>query len=373
MSSAPAVPPPVAAPSPTEGATGGARPRAPRRAGSGALVIAPLATIAVLLMLALALGARPVAPDVVLTTLFDALRGEQGRLVTGGIESAAVLSRIPRSVTALVVGAALAVAGFALQGATHNPLGDPGLLGLGAGAALAMALGIWAGLTASLPMVMLLAVLGTLAAAALVHLAAAAASRSSGGGHAPEPLALVLAGAAVTAGATSVTTALLLLSPSVLERFRYWTVGTVARTGLDDALTTAAIVVAAIALVVVAAPGLDALALGDDIAHGLGARPGLLRGLLLGAAVLLTAAATALAGPVGFIGLMVPHALRRLRPAGTRLMVIGCALWGAALLLAADLVGRTVIAPQEIHVGITVVLLGVPVLLLLLRRRVITL
>lgn len=89
--------------------------------------------------------------------------------------------------------------------------------------------------------------------------------------------------------------------------------------------------------------------------------------------MILTAAATALAGPVGFIGLMVPHALRRLRPAGTRLMVIGCALWGAALLLAADLVGRVVVAPQEIHVGITVVLLGVPVLLLLLRRRVIAL
>lgn len=339
------------------------------------MVLMPLAVITLLAFFALALGARPVPMDVVVDVLLAGVRGDQGVSSVGGIEAAAVLSRIPRSITALVVGAALAVAGFALQGATRNPLGDPGLLGLGAGASLAMAVGIWAGLATALPMVMLLAVVGTLGAAAVVQVVAAAASRTADGAGrgAPEPLALVLAGAAVTAGATSVTTALLLLAPNVLERFRYWTVGTVARTGLDDALIVAVVVLAAIALVLVLAPGLDALALGDDVAHGLGARPGLLRGLLLAAAVILTAAATALAGPVGFIGLMVPHALRRLRPAGTRLMVIGCALWGAALLLAADLVGRLVIAPQEIHVGITVVLLGVPVLLFLLRRRVIAL
>lgn len=339
------------------------------------MVLMPFTVIALLAFLALALGARPVPVDVVVDVLAAGVRGGQDVSSDGGIEAAAVLSRIPRSVTALVVGAALAVAGFALQGATRNPLGDPGLLGLGAGASLAMAVGIWAGLTTALPMVMLLAALGTVGAAAVVQVAAAAASRTADGTGrgAPEPLALVLAGAAVTAGSTSVTTALLLLAPNVLERFRYWTVGTVARTGLDDALRVAVVVLVAITVVLLLAPGLDALALGDDVAHGLGARPGLLRGLLLAAAVILTAAATALAGPVGFIGLMVPHALRRLRPAGTRLMVLGCALWGAALLLAADLVGRVVVAPQEIHVGITVVLLGVPVLLLLLRRRVIAL
>ncbi len=339
------------------------------------MVLMPFTVIALLAFLALALGARPVPVDVVVDVLAAGVRGGQDVSSDGGIEAAAVLSRIPRSVTALVVGAALAVAGFALQGATRNPLGDPGLLGLGAGASLAMAVGIWAGLTTALPMVMLLAALGTVGAAAVVQVVAAAASRTADGTGrgAPEPLALVLAGAAVTAGSTSVTTALLLLAPNVLERFRYWTVGTVARTDLDDALMVAVVVLVAIIAVLLLAPGLDALALGDDVAHGLGARPGLLRGLLLAAAVILTAAATALAGPVGFIGLMVPHALRRLRPAGTRLMVLGCALWGAALLLAADLVGRVVVAPQEIHVGITVVLLGVPVLLLLLRRRVIAL
>lgn len=339
------------------------------------MVLMPFTVIALLVFLALALGARPVPMDVVVDVLAAGVRGDQDLSSDGGIEAAAVLSRIPRSVTALVVGAALAVAGFSLQGATRNPLGDPGLLGLGAGASLAMAVGIWAGLTTALPMVMLLAALGTVGAAAVVHVVAAAASRSADGAGrgAPEPLALVLAGAAVTAGSTSVTTALLLLAPKVLERFRYWTVGTVARTDLDDALMVAVVVLVAITAVLLLAPGLDALALGDDVAHGLGARPGLLRGLLIAAAVILTAAATALAGPVGFIGLMVPHALRRLRPAGTRLMVIGCALWGAALLLAADVVGRVVVAPQEIHVGITVVLLGVPVLLLLLRQRVIAL
>ncbi|MBN6802815.1 iron chelate uptake ABC transporter family permease subunit, partial [Micrococcus luteus] len=110
------------------------------------------------------------------------------------------------------------------------------------------------------------------------------------------------------------------------------------------------------------------LALGDDLAHGLGGRPERVRAVLLGAVVLLTAAAVALAGPVGFVGLLVPHALRRLRPPSTRALMVGCALWGAVLLILADLAGRLVVAPGEIHLGVTTVLLGVPVLLALLRR-----
>ncbi|CAM3743967.1 iron ABC transporter permease [Micrococcus flavus] len=325
----------------------------------------PLLLLALAAVAAVALGARTVP----LPTTFDTL----GTLLTGrglpaGIDAAAAASRAPRTVTAALVGAALAVAGAALQGATRNPLGDPGLLGLSAGASLAMAAGLALGATGSPAGIMTLATLGTLGAAVLVYAVAAAAARAGGAPGAPSPLALVLAGAAVTAGATAGTTALLVLSPVVQDRFRFWSVGTVARADLSDALLLAPVIGAGILAAVVTAPGLDALALGDDLAHGLGSRPARVRAVLLAAVVLLTAAAVALAGPVGFVGLVVPHALRRLRPPTTRTLMVGCALWGAVLVVLADLAGRLVIAPAEIHLGVTTVLLGVPVLLTLLRR-----
>ncbi|QCU79142.1 iron ABC transporter permease [Citricoccus sp. SGAir0253] len=334
--------------------------------------MAPAVVLAVLCVAALALGARSVDAGTTVETLRAVLSGAP--LQAGDIDAAAVASRIPRTVTAVLVGAALAVSGVALQGATRNPLGDSGLLGLTAGASLAVALGLGAGLSSGLGTAVLLAIVGTVAAAAVVYAAAAAASRlGAGTGSAPGPLSLVLAGAAVTAGCTAATSALLILSPAVLERFRFWTVGSVARTSLEDAGWLAPVIAVGILIVVAAAPGLDALALGDELAHGLGSRPERLRLVLLGATVLLTAAATALAGPVVFVGLLVPHALRRFRPASTRVLVAGCALWGAVLLVAADLAGRLVIAPQEIHVGVSTVLIGVPVLLMLLRRKAVSL
>jgi iron complex transport system permease protein len=334
--------------------------------------VVPAVVLVVLCVAALAFGARSVDPAATLDALGAFLTG--AGTAPGDIDAAAVLSRIPRTVTAVLVGAALAVSGVALQGATRNPLGDSGLLGLTAGASLAVAIGLGAGLPSGLATAVLLAILGTVLAAVVVYAAAAAASRlGAGTGTAPGPLSLVLAGAAVTAGCTAVTSALLLLSPAVLERFRFWTVGSVARTSLEDAAWLTPVIVVGILMVLVAAPGLDALALGDELAHGLGSRPERLRLALLGATVLLTAAATALAGPVVFVGLLVPHALRRFRPASTRVLALGCALWGAVLLVGADLAGRLVIAPQEIHVGVSTVLIGVPVLLVLLRRKAVSL
>ncbi len=341
---------------------------APSTRAQAAFVLIPLVVLGLAGLAALALGARAVDP----ATTLQVLLGGSG--ADRGIDAAAVLSRIPRTVTAVLVGAALGVTGAALQGATRNPLGDPSLLGMSAGAMLAVAGGLALGVPATLAPVMGLAVAGTLVAAVVVYAVAGTASRmATGTAGAPGPLSLVLAGAALTAGCTALTTALLVLFPAVLDRFRFWTVGSVARTSLEDAALLAPLILAGIVLVVLAAPGLDALSLGDDLAHGLGTRPVRTRVLFLGAAVALTAAAVALAGPVGFVGLMVPHALRRFRPPSTRLLVLGCALWGAVLLVAADLFGRLVVAPQEIHIGVTTVVLGVPVLLVLLRRKAVSL
>lgn len=333
-------------------------------------MLVPLALLVLAAVASLALGARSVAPEVSLEALGALLRGRGAEAAQASMDQAAVIDRVPRVLTAILVGAGLAVSGLAMQGATRNPLGDPGLLGLGAGASLAMAIGIGLGLTGSLPMLMALAVIGTLGAAVLVYAAASAASRlGTGTRGAPGPLSLVLAGAAVSAGAMAVTNALIIAVPTVQDRFRFWSIGTVARATVGDALGLSWVILGGILLVLISAPGLDALALGDDMAHGLGTRPERLRTTLLGATVAMTAAATALAGPVGFVGLMVPHVLRRLHPPSTRVLVVATALCGADLILLADLAGRLVIAPQEIHVGVTTVVLGVPLMLVLLRRR----
>lgn len=365
LPASPTGPAPHGAPAPSGPA------RSDRRAGPGRAlvltVVLPAAVVVLAAVASTALGARPVDPATAVRALADAVA--HGSLHAADMDAAAVLSRVPRTLTAALVGAALAVAGAALQGATRNPLGDPGLLGLTAGGVLALGLGVALGLAASLPAVMALAALGTLAAAALVTAVASGAARVSGVPGPPSPLALVLAGAAVTAGAGALTTALVVLNPTVRDRLRLWTVGSVARTDLADALWLTPVVLAAVALVVALGPGMDALALGSDLAHGLGARPERVRAALLAAAVALTAAAVALAGTVGFLGLVVPHAVRRLRPPDARTLVLGCALWGAALVLAADTLGRVVIAPAEVHLGVTTAVLGVPVLLALLRRR----
>lgn len=338
----------------------------PANGGRRALAAAlPFAVLVVVSIAAVALGVRSVPPGEAVDALLTWIGGTEPADIAG----AAVVSRVPRTVTGIVVGAALAVSGLAIQGATRNPLGDPGILGLGAGAHLAVVTGLVLGITGNLGVLIALAALGTLAAAVLVYTVAAAASRLGGaGGGAPGPLSLTLAGAAVAAGAGSLTSAALLVDQQAREQFRFWAVGTLARADLPDALALGAVVLIGILAVLAAAPGLDAVALGDDMAHGLGARPERLRAVLLGATVLLSAAATALAGPIGFVGLMVPHALRRLGPGSTRALVIGCAGWGAVLVVLADIVGRLVIAPQGVPIGVATVLLGVPVLLVLLQR-----
>lgn len=347
----------------------------PRRAAGWVLSLAlPLGALVVVCLLAVALGARSVD----LATTLDALRAlvtGHADAVSGNIDAAAVLSRVPRTVTAVIVGAGLAVSGVAIQGATRNPLGDPALLGLTAGASLAVAVGLALGLAGGLASVLVSSVIGTLGAAVVVYVVASASQNLDGFSlrritlSSPDPLALILAGAAVTAGAMAGTTALLISSPAVLERFRFWNVGSVARADLSDALWLAPVALAAILVVVALAPGLDALALGDDLAHGLGANPQRVRVALFAAVIVLSATATALAGPIAFVGLMVPHALRRFAQANHRELTIAAALWGAVLVVAADLLGRVVIAPQEIHVGVSTVVLGAPLLLVLLRRR----
>ncbi|MFN3601351.1 MAG: FecCD family ABC transporter permease [Dietzia sp.] len=336
-------------------------------------VVLGTVTASVLLVLSvgasLFLGSRPVDPAVV----FSVLSGLPSQLMSGdlaaalapgsgaGMDEAVVSARVPRTITAIVVGAALAVAGAGLQGATRNPLGDPGLLGLTAGAALGVVLGLALAPTAGPTAVALFAVVGSLAAG-IVVVGAGRLGADSGTG-------LVLAGAAVTAGCTAVTSSLVIALPGVLDRFRFWGLGSVARSGAPEIAAALPFILLGLALVLAGAASLDALALGDDLARGLGVGPVAGRAVVLGGVVILSGVATALAGPIAFLGLLVPHLLRRLVGVGNRVVLGLSVIVGPVVLLLADTVGRVLAPPGEIAVGVMTVAMGVPFLIALLRMN----
>lgn len=336
-----------------------AAPAAPWAALVGAIGLAAAAVLGSLFW-----GARSIEPAVVaevLVRLPRLLLGDDPGTAPD-IETAVVLARVPRTLTAVLAGAALAVAGAGLQGVSRNPLGDPGLLGLTSGAAAGIVIGLgWLGVSTSWQMGAA-ALAGTVAAAVLVF------GLSQLGGAAATPLSLTLSGAAVNAGFLSLTQAIVLTRPDVLDRFRHWSIGSVSRADAGDLSAALPLVLAGLALVIGGSSGLNAMALGDDLAHGLGVDLRTQRVLVFTGTVLLVGAATAAAGPIAFVGLLIPHLVRRTVSGDHRWIVALCLPLGPALLLIADVIGRVVAPPQEISVGVMTVAVGVPVLLVLLRR-----
>lgn len=324
----------------------------PRRA---AVLVAALVLLAVSVLLSLALGSRTLATGDVLRVL----------LAADGSDTSVIVRelRLPRTLVGLVVGACLGVAGAQLQGLTRNPLADPGLLGVSAGAALAVVststvLGV-GGATGQAWAALLGAVLATLGVWLL-------AGPSRGGSN---PLPLVLAGVAVTALLTSLTTVLVLLDADTLDEYRFWLVGSI--TGRDVALlaSVAPFLVVGVLLAIVGTRTLDLLSLGDELDAGLGARIAWGRGGIALSATLLTAASVAVAGPLLFVGLVVPHLARGLVGPAHRWLLPLSGVLGAVLLLVSDVLGRLVARPAELQVGIITALVGAPFLVALVRRR----
>lgn len=274
--------------------------------------------------------------------------------------------RVPRTLVGLAVGAALGLAGALAQGHTRNPLADPGLLGVSAGAALAVVVGITlADVTGVLGYVWF-AFAGALTASVLVFgLGTAAAGRRS----ATTPVTLALAGVAVSALLTGLTNALVLLDTATLDSYRFWVVGSLAGRGLDVLLPLLPFLGVGAFLALAQGPVLNALNLGADVARGLGVRTGRARVVGVAAITLLTGGAVAACGPVAFVGLVVPHVVRILIGPDHRWLLPTCALLGALLLLAADVVGRVLARPGEVQVGITLALVGAPLFIALVRRR----
>lgn len=282
-------------------------------------------------------------------------------------EQAIVAVRVTRTVLALLVGAALGAAGACLQGMARNPLADPGLLGINAGASFAMILALALLGLSDLSVTIWFAFAGAAVVAVAVHLLAAGVRARSGAGA--TPVRLVVAGAAFSALLTSWTSAVLLVDREAMETFRFWAVGTVGGRTPETLAAVLPFLLAGLVVTLAAGRLLDGLALGDDLARGLGRHPARDRLVVGVGVVLLSGAATAAAGPIAFVGLVAPHAARLLvGPSHTRLVPTAAVL-GACLTTLADTLGRIVLPPTEVQVGIMTAIVGAPVFVVLLRRN----
>ncbi|OWA11785.1 iron ABC transporter permease [Streptomyces sp. CS113] len=329
----------------------------PMRRSARVRVIWLLVLAAVLLVVmtaSLALGSR----DVAWSDVWAALGGADHTL-----EQAAVAKRVPRTLLAVVVGAALGLSGTVMQGVTRNPLADPGILGVNMGASLAVVTAIAHFQLASASGYIWVAMGGAALTAGFVY---AVGSLGRGGAT---PLKLALAGAAISAALASLVSAVVLPRSDISDTFRLWQIGGVGGASYGQLGSVAPFLAVGFVLCLASARALNSLALGDDLAAGLGERVALVRAVAALGAVVLCGASTAVAGPIAFVGLLVPHTCRLLAGVDHRWLLPLSALSGAVLLTAADVVGRVVARPAEIDVGILTAILGAPFFIHIVRRQ----
>jgi iron complex transport system permease protein len=324
-----------------------------RALGVGLLALA-LALGAVCAM-SIAIGSRSIS----LPGVIDAITGH------GPATDQTVVNdlRVPRTLLGLLVGAALGLSGVLLQGVTRNPLADPSIMGLSTGAAAFVVLGISALGVRELSGYVWLAFAGTAAAALLVY------GLASVGRDGATPIKLALAGAAVAAGLWSLTTGVVMTDTDALQEIRFWQVGSLAGRNAPVLTQVLPFIAAGLALALVCGRALNGLALGDDAARGLGQRVELTRAMALLAITLLCGAATAACGPIVFVGLVVPHVARALCGPDYRWILPYSLVISPLVLLAADVLGRIVLAPGELEVGVVLGVLGAPFFIALIRRR----
>jgi iron complex transport system permease protein len=271
--------------------------------------------------------------------------------------------RVPRALVAALVGASLAVAGAMIQGLTRNPLADPAILGIEAGAALAVVASVFVFGASSLTTYAVFAFVGAAVAAMVVY-----ALGTFGGGA--TAMKLVVAGAAMAALLSSLTMAVLILNQRTLEEIRFWLAGSVAGRDLELFLQVLPYVSAGLLLALALGRQITTLTLGEDVATGLGQRTAWVKGLSAAAVVLLAGSAVAVAGPIGFVGLVVPHVARFFVGVDYRWILPYSALLGAVLLVSADIAARVVLRPQELPVGVMTALVGAPFFIYLARKRI---
>jgi iron complex transport system permease protein len=321
---------------------------------AGGLLVAG-AVLFVIALTSVAYGAKPIPFGTVLDSFFD-FTGSNDHLVIREL-------RIPRTLIGLIVGVALGAAGVVMQGVTRNPLADPGIFGIEAGAGLAVVIAINVFGVNSLSQYVWFAFVGAAIASFVVY------GLGSLGRDGATPVKLALAGAALTALFSSLTSAILILDVSTLDQYRFWEVGSLAGRGAGIVTQVIPFMLAGVALALLSVRALNALALGDDIARSLGHRIGMARGIAALAVIVCTGAAVAAAGPIVFIGLTVPHIARAICGPDYRWILPWSLILAPSLLLAADVIGRLLGRPGELQVGIVTAFLGAPFFIALVRRR----
>lgn len=317
-------------------------------------VVLGFAALLLCVMLSLAFGARSISFPEVFQVLLGS--GEDSVIVK------VVQARIPRTVFALIAGGALGVSGALMQAVTRNPIADPSILGVNTGAALFVVSGI-AFFHINLPQEYIwLALIGGAVAAAFVY---AIASLGNGGAT---PMKLALSGAATGMALSSLVSTIMLPNSQVMDDFRFWQMGSISGTGWQDIKVAAPYLLVGLLLAFCLIPSLNCLALGDEMAAGLGVNAKLTRGLGALAAVLLCGATTAIAGPIAFVGLMIPHLMRFLFGPDLKYVIPMSVVGGACMLTVSDVIGRIAARPGELEVGIITAFLGAPCFVLAARK-----
>lgn len=273
-----------------------------------------------------------------------------------------VRERIPRTIFGIMAGASLGISGALMQSITRNPIADPSILGVNTGASLFVVIGIAYFNISSANQYIWLALAGAGITAVIVYFIG---SIGNGG---TTPIKLALAGAATSAVLTSLVSAIILPRSDAMDKFRFWQVGSIGGANWDSIRLILPFVIFGLIISVAATPALNVLALGDDVATGLGVNIGVIRVICAVAGVILSGATTAIAGPIAFIGLMIPHTIRLIFGSNLNGIVPLSAIGGAALLIISDVIGRVIGSPGEVQVGIITAFIGAPILIMIARK-----
>ncbi|QDG65661.1 iron chelate uptake ABC transporter family permease subunit [Pseudarthrobacter sp. NIBRBAC000502772] len=319
-----------------------------------ALLLAAVGALTGAALLSLAIGAKSIPLESVLQAFFA---------YADTADHAIILeNRLPRTLLGIIAGMALGAAGALIQAITRNPLADPGVLGVNAGATFAIVIAVGVFGVSTMSGYVWFALGGAVLAAAAVYFI------GSAGRNIVNPVRITLAGVALGAVLTGISSGLTLINPRAFDQLRSWSIGSLDSRSMDGVLVAAPFIGAGLLIAVVTTRGLNAVSLGDELATALGANSNRTRILGLVAITLLSGAATAAAGPIGFIGLMIPHVARWLIGPDQRWIMAYTLVLSPLLLLVADVLGRVVV-PGELQVGIVTSFIGAPVLVALARRR----
>ena len=273
-----------------------------------------------------------------------------------------VRERIPRTVFSLIAGASLGISGALMQSITRNPIADPSILGVNTGASLFVVAGITFFNLNTANEYIWFALVGAAITAVCVY---GIASIGAGG---ITPIKLALAGSAISAILSSLVSLIILPRADVMDAYRFWQVGSVSGATWEGITAVLPFLVVGLIISIISTPALNALALGDELATGLGVNTGLVRIACAIAGVILCGATTAIAGPIGFVGLMIPHTIRLIFGSDMKSLVPMSAIGGAILLTISDVIGRVIGSPSELEVGIITAFLGAPILIMIARK-----